>query len=128
MEVSVKITRFEEIEAWQQARLFSNHVYEATRDFRFERDPDLRRQMRRATVSIMSNIAEGFDGGSDREFGRFLMMAGRSATEVQSHLYVALDQGYLSADRIQRLREEATRVKSLILGFIRYLRRSRPVG
>jgi four helix bundle protein len=88
----VKITRFEDIEAWKKARVLMNKVYEAARLPALIVDRELQRQMRRAALSVMSNIAEGFDGGTDAEFCRFLRMAKRSATELQSHFYVALDQ------------------------------------
>ena len=78
--------------------------------------------MQRATVSITANIAEGFDANSDDEFVRFLRYALRSATEVQSHLYVAVDQGYISGEDFTQLYDQATEVKSLIAGFIRYLK------
>ena len=122
----MRITRFEDIDAWKKARALSKNVYEATRDPKFRIDPDLQRQLRRAAVSTMANIAEGFDSGSDPEFRRFLRIAARSASEIQSHLYVAFDQGYLTTDRIETLRAGATEVRNLVLAFIRYLRRPRP--
>jgi len=70
----------------------------------------------------MANISEGFDSNSDDEFVRFLRYALRSATEVQSHLYVAVDQGYISKDEFTQLYDQAIEVKSLIAGFIRYLK------
>jgi len=73
--------------------------------------------MGRAAVSIMANISEGFDSNSDDEFVRFLRYALRSATEVQSHLYVAVDQGYISKDEFTQLYDQAIEVKSLIAGF-----------
>lgn len=78
--------------------------------------------MQRAAVSIMANIAEGFDSGSNREFIRFLGYALRSTTELQSHLYVALDQGYLDQQGFNALFDLTTGCKNLISGFIRYLR------
>jgi len=70
----------------------------------------------------MANVSEGFDSNSDDEFVRFLRYALRSATEIQSHLYVAVDQGYISKDEFTQLYDQATEVKSLIAGFIRYLK------
>jgi len=118
------IRRFEEIEAWQAARELMNRVYEATSASRFNGDRDLRRQLRTASVSSMANIAEGFDGGSDREFERFLRMAQRSVTEVESHLYVALDRGYFERPQFDALYAQATETRRLIGGFIKYLRSS----
>jgi len=82
--------------------------------------------MGRAAVSIMANVAEGFDSRSNQEFVRFLGYAVRSATEVQSHLYVALDQEYVSQDQFDAIYQQAVQVKSLLHGFIRYLRKSKP--
>jgi len=116
------IERFEEIEAWKEARKLTEEVYRTTKTGGFNRDPGLRDQLRRAAVSSMANIAEGFDGGSSREFQRFLLYALRSTSEVQSHLYVALDQDYLSNDAFKILYDRSLHVKSLIGGFLRYLR------
>ncbi|MBI2901486.1 MAG: four helix bundle protein [Planctomycetes bacterium] len=115
------ITKFEEIEAWTEARSLAKTVYEATRTDAFRADPDLRRQMRRAAVSAMANIAEGFDGGSNREFARFLRLARRSASELQSHLYLCMDQDYISGESFDSLYSHARKVKELIGGFLRYL-------
>lgn len=76
-------------------------------------------------VSVIANIAEGFDGGSNREFIKFLGYALRSTTEAQSHLYAALDQGYIDQQRFQSLYDLTVKVKNLTSGFVRYLR-SRP--
>lgn len=119
------IEKFEDIEGWKEARTLTNAIYKVTRLPGFNKDIDLRQQMRRAAVSIMANIAEGFDAASNREFIKFLGYARRSGTEIQSHLYVALDQGYLDQRTSDSIREKTVKVKSLIGGFIRYLR-SRP--
>ncbi|HLF93827.1 MAG TPA: four helix bundle protein [Planctomycetota bacterium] len=118
----MKISRFEDIEAWKKARVLMNRVYAVVKTAPYAQDKDLQRQMRRTSVSAMSNIAEGFDGGSDAEFRRFLRMAKRSATELQSHLYVALDQRYLAEKGFQELYDLTAEVQRLIGGFIRYLR------
>jgi four helix bundle protein len=117
-----RIERFEEIEAWQKARKLTQEIYKATAQGPFTKDFGLRDQLQRASVSIMANIAEGFDGGSNREFLKFLSYALRSATEVQSHLYVALDQQYLDQAAFILLYDLSVEVKNLISGFIRYLR------
>ncbi len=119
------IERFEDIEAWKKARELTNHVYAATKNGAFAKDYGLRGQAQDAATSIMANVAEGFDGGSDREFVKFLGYARRSATELQSHLYVALDQKYIEEREFTILYGEAVAVKSLISGFIRYLRSGR---
>lgn len=116
------IERFEEIEAWKEARNLVREVYQLTNQGAFAKDLGLRDQLQRASVSIMANIAEGFDGGSNREFVKFLSYALRSTTEVQSHLYVAIDQGYIDQQKFESLYEHSVKVKSLISGFLRYLR------
>ncbi len=117
-----RIERFEQIEAWQEARKLTRETYEVTKTRAFHQDIDLRGQLRRAVVSAMANIAEGFDGGSTAEFQKFLLYAMRSASEVQSHLYVALDQGFLDDKSFTLLYDRCVAVKRLIGGFRRYLR------
>jgi four helix bundle protein len=121
---NVKIERFEDIEAWKAARELTQRIYALTSQPKFAKDFGLRDQIQRAAVSIMANIAEGFDGRSTREFIRFLGYAFRSATEVQSHLYVALDQAYFMKDEFEDLYQQAIETKKLINGFIRYLRKA----
>jgi len=116
------IKRFEDIEAWKAARELTRVIYRATAQGKFTKDFGLRDQIQRAAVSIMANISEGFDSNSDDEFVRFLRYALRSATEVQSHLYVAVDQGYISGEDFDQIYEQATEVKKMISGFIKYLR------
>ena len=91
----MKITRFEDLECWQQARKLTRLIYQGTKDNRFKRDLRLSRQIQAAATSVMANIAEGFVRHSDKEFIQFLFIAMSSSAEVQSHLYVALDQSYL---------------------------------
>jgi four helix bundle protein len=118
----VRICRFEDIEAWKEARILTGGIYGVTRCGNLANDYGLRDQLRRSAVSIMANIAEGFDSGSHREFHRFLSYALRSASELQSHLYVAMDQSYLSAKQFQELHQQTVTVKNLVIGFLRYLR------
>ena len=118
----MKIERFEYIEAWQTARNLTQGIYRTTGGQSFSKDFGLRDQVQRAAVSIMANIAEGFDSQSNRSFIQFLGYALRSATEVQSHLYVALDQGYITQDKFDDLYQQAVKGKNLIHGFMRYLR------
>ena len=117
-----KLTRFEDIIAWQEARQLTQLIYNITRDYNFRRDFSLRDQMQRACVSTMSNIAEGFSRQSNPEFIRFLSYATASATELQSHLYVALDQGYIDQGAFAELYSQATKVSKLINAFMTYLR------
>ena len=88
-------SRLEDIQVWQKARQLTKQIYKATENGRFSQDYGLRTQIQRASISIMANIAEGFGRRSDKEFANFLNMAHGSATEVQSHLYVALDLIYI---------------------------------
>jgi four helix bundle protein len=117
----MKILRFEEIDAWQDARELAKQTYSWTRCGDFSKDFGLRDQIQRAAGSAMHNIAEGFDSGSDVEFIRFLRYAQRSCTEVQSELYVALDQKYVTEQQFQALSEQARKTHAKIGGFIKYL-------
>jgi four helix bundle protein len=121
----VKIERFEDVQGWQAGRVLARMVYEATNKGDFVRDFKLRDQIRDAAVSVMANIAEGFDAGSDAEFLRFLGYSRRSASEVQSHLYIALDQGYIVQKEFDAIYDRAVETKRLVGGFIRYLEKSR---
>ena len=105
--------RFEDLVAWQQARDLARRVYVATRSEEFRRDFGLASQIQRAAVSTMANIAEGFDRNRPGEFHQFLSVAKSSCAEVRSHLYVALDVGYMEQatfDELKASAEEASRV------------------
>ncbi len=120
-----KIERFEDLQTWQKARQLANSIYSVTEGSRFSRDIGLRSQIQEAAGSVMHNIAEGFDAGSTPEFVRFLKIARRSASEVQSELYLALDRRYIDAQQLKAAYDLATESKRLINGMIRYLRSSR---
>lgn len=115
--------RFEEINGWQKARELTSWVYSATRDGVFAGDFGLKDQIRRAAVSVMNNIAEGFGRHSDAEFARFLEIAKASAYEVQSCSYVALDAGYIDEQRRTELHSLADATVALISGLATYLRK-----
>lgn len=115
------ITHFEDIQAWQLARKLTVRVYEIVKRPPFDRDWSLKNQICDAAGSAMHNIAEGFDAGSDPEFARFLRYARRSATEVQSELYVALDQTYILPQEFTELYNLADQCKKAINGLLRYL-------
>ncbi len=117
----MKIERFEDIEAWKLARELARKVYDLTLKTRFSRDFGLRGQIQDAAGSSMHNIAEGFDAESNPEFVRFLRYAKRSCTEVQSELYVALDQQYITKTEFQEVYDHAGRTRATIRGFIKYL-------
>ena len=118
----MKICRFEDIQAWQAARELCRVVYELSGESQFVNDFGLRDQTRRAAVSIMANISEGFDCNSNQEFIQFLYYALQSASELQSHFYVAHDQGYVMRPQFDEVYEGASKVKRMIFGFIEYLR------
>ncbi|MGH7255627.1 MAG: four helix bundle protein [Nitrospirales bacterium] len=118
----MRINRFEDIQAWQEARALCKKVYSLSRSGRFAKDFALRDQTRRAVASIMANIAEGFDSRSNPEFIQFLYYSLRSASELQSHLYIALDQDYVTRLRFMEVYEQAGKIKGMVFRFIEYLR------
>ena len=116
------INRYEDIQAWQKARELVRVIYKITNDGDFARDFGLRDQIRRASVSTMSNIAEGFSRQTDKEFIQFLYIAKGSASEMQSQLYVALDLGYLPESTFQEIYGSTEDTVKLISGFVKYLK------
>ena len=120
--------RFEDIEAWQKARELTREIYTVSNRGPFSKDFGLRDQIRRASVSIMSNIAEGFERGGTKEFVQFLSVAKGSSGELRSQLYVALDQGYLKEEMFDRLLAAALETSRMISGLINYLRKSKMKG
>jgi len=118
----MKITRFEDLDCWKEARLLTQLVYQATNNGKFKKDLRLSGQIQSAATSTMANIAEGFIRRSDKEFIQFLFIAMSSAAEVQSHLYVALDQGYIDRDLFQEIYDQANKTAMIISGLIKYLR------
>jgi four helix bundle protein len=117
----MRIERFEDIEAWQLAREQTRKVYKLTMKPEFARDFGLKGKIQDAAGSTMHNIAEGFDSETNPEFIRFLRYAKRSCTEVQSELYVALDQQYITNSEFQDAYDLAGRTRAAIRGFIKYL-------
>src|SRR5713226_9717811 len=111
-----KIERFEDFIAWQQARSLTARIYKATGEGNFARDFGLKDQIRRAAVSIMSNIAEGFERGRPSEFHQFLSVAKGSCAELRAQLYVALDAGYMSVQTFEALMTQATEVGQVLGG------------
>lgn len=116
-----KFKSFEEISSWQKARYFNKRIYEITENQNFKRDFDLVRQIRRASISISSNIAEGFERNTDKEFIHFLYIAKASAGEVRSQLYLALDLNYIEKIEFEELFNDVSDISKLISGFIKYL-------
>ncbi len=117
------LQRFEELKAWQKARLVSKEVYRITSPGLFAKDYDLKGQIRRASDSAMDNIAEGFERGGKGEFIQFLGMAKGFAGEVRSQLYRALDQDYISKDTFDNLYGQAEEISRMITNLIAYLNR-----
>jgi len=120
----MQIRRFEDLIAWQKARELTKNVYLLTATERFSRDFGLRDQIQRAAVSIMSNIAEGFERGGKAEFHQFLVIAKGSCAEVRSQLYVALDVGYITNEQFEKTRAQAEEVGRIIGGLRASLKRS----
>lgn len=118
------IRRFEDILAWQRARELARRLYEATHHGGWSRDFALRDQIRAAAISVMSNIAEGFGRGGDKEFIQFLAIARGSIAEIQAQLYIAQDQGYVTDDNFRGLYVQADEVARLTAGMMSYLQQS----
>ncbi len=116
------IKRFEDIQVWQKARELVREIYKLCGEGKLSKDFGLKDQIRRAAVSVMSTIAEGFGRNSQKDFAHFLDMAKGSALEVQSLLYVALDVEYVNNHDFQRLYTLTDETISLIIGFTMYLR------
>jgi len=119
----MKLTRFEDLDCWKEARKLTRQIYEAIgRNPIWQRDVRLCGQIQAASVSVMSNIAEGLVRHSDKEFVQFLFIAMSSAAEVQSHLYVAIDQKYLSQESFDEIYAQAEKTSKIISRLIKYLR------
>jgi len=117
-----RIQRFEDIQAWQEARSLTKEIYTVSGSGQWAKDYALRDQIRRASISVMSNIAERFERQTDAEFARFLAMAKASASEIKAQVYIALDQGYIDQNRFDDLFEQCDKVARYLGSFIRYLR------
>jgi four helix bundle protein len=115
------ISRFEDLKCWQEARKLVKEIYLIAEEGRLSKDYETKGQIKRAALSCMNNIAEGFGKYRSKEFIRYLDTAHNSASEVKSILYVLLDLDYLEKERVTALQEKAEEVKALILAFIRYL-------
>lgn len=124
----MKIKKFEDLESWKKARELTNTVYAATATGGFTRDFGLKDQIRRASISILSNIAEGFERGGDKEFLQFLAVAKGSCGEVRAQLYIAVDQGYLSQELFKSVSDKTHEIGRLISGLMKYLSQSELKG
>ena len=121
----MSVRRFEDLIAWQKARALTRNIYLLTATERFSKDFGLRDQIQRAAVSIMSNIAEGFERAGKAEFHQFLVIAKGSCAEVRSQLYVALDTGYITNDQFENARTQAEEVGRIIGGLRASLKKVR---
>lgn len=122
------IKRFEDIIAWQKARELCKHVYDVTKNQSFSKDFGLKDQIQRSSVSIISNIAEGFERGSNNEFIQYLYIAKGSCGELRSQLYIALDQGYMTSKEFDKIIKLASEVSRLIYYLIESLKVSKIKG
>ena len=118
------VRQFEDFEVWKAARVLANLVYDLTDAPSFRKDFGLRDQLRRAAVSVLSNIAEGFERGIDTEFCRFLVIAKGSAGEVRAQLYLVLDRKFAPEDEVRKTGTQAILVSRHLSNFIAYLKRS----
>ena len=123
-----KIQRFEDLEAWKISRGLTKEIYRISMGEKFARDFGLRDQIRRAAVSIMSNVAEGFERDGDKEFVQFLFIAKASCGEVRSQLYVAFDQNYISESDFNLIHAKTIDNSRVISGLIKYLKQSELKG
>ncbi len=121
----MKVTKFEDLECWKEARTLANEVFALTNQTTFRRAYRLIDQMTGAAISVMNNIVEGFDSQSNAEFIKFLGYARRSASEVQTCLYVALDNGLMNRSQFEGTYQQAEKTQKFIDGFLRYLRSHR---
>jgi len=117
-----KIERFEDMDAWKKARELTKAIYKVTVQGKIATDFSLKDQLRRASLSIMANIAEGFEREGNKEFRQFLAQAKGSVGEVKSLLYVALDAGLTSSEQFQQITALADDTSRLLAGFLRYLK------
>ncbi len=116
-----KFNSFEEIKAWQKARELNSEIYEISNNGLFKADFDLKSQIRRSSISITSNIAEGFERETTKEFIRFLYVAKGSAGEFRSQLYLAQDLKYINDEKFERLNIKVNEISKMISGLIKYL-------
>lgn len=116
--------KFEDIKAWQKSREITAAIYLATSDGAFVKDFGLRDQIRRSAISIMANIAEGFGRRTNKEFANFLVISHGSAAETQSHLYIALDLRYISADTFNNLYQALDEVSRMTMTLCQHLRKT----
>jgi four helix bundle protein len=122
------IQKIEDLEIWQKARLLVRDLYRISNQNEFSKDFALRNQIRRGAISIMSNIAEGFERDGNKEFIQFLAIAKGSTGEVRSQLYIALDQNHINSNEFNRINDFIIEIAKMINGMINYLTKSNIKG
>ncbi|MBN1385236.1 MAG: four helix bundle protein [Elusimicrobia bacterium] len=120
----MKVERFEELQVWIDSRKLVAEVYRLTLNDRFKKDFGLKEQIQRSAVSVISNIAEGFERHNNKEFIRFLIYAKSSAGELRAQLYVAVDIGYISRNEFEKVFKNTVKISQQLANFIKYLRKS----
>jgi four helix bundle protein len=123
-----KVSKFEDLDAWKASREITRLIYSLSSNVLFAKDFALTNQIRRAAISILSNIAEGFERNGDKEFIQFLTVAKGSCGEVRAQLYVALDQGYVDQDSFLTIKSRLEETSRMISGLIKYLKQSEMKG
>jgi four helix bundle protein len=118
------VKKFEDLEIWKLARELTNKIYHVTNDRAFSKDYGLKDQIRRAAVSVMSNISEGYERGGNQELIRFLSIAKGSSGEVRCQLYIAMDQNYIEREKSLILIDNVRKLSIMINNFIGYLKKS----
>ena len=116
------IQKFEDLKVWQKARVLNIQIYKLSNKTSFSKDVGLRDQIRRASISVISNIAEGFERNGNKEFNQFLSIAKASAAEVRSQLYVAKDLEYISNEEFNEVVNDLIEVSKMLSGFMNYLK------
>jgi len=119
-----KIEKFKDLIAWQKSRIISKNIYSVTNSENFKKDFCLKNQIRRASISVMLNLAEGFAKQSNREFIKYLFQSHGSLVEIQSALYISLDRKYITKDDFEELYAKCNETSRIISGLIKYLKNS----
>jgi four helix bundle protein len=116
--------KFEDLEVWKNAKEFAVTLYKSTDEGNLRKDFGLKDQLRRAGISIVSNIAEGFERNGNKELIQFLSYAKGSAGEIRAQLHIARDLGYLSAEQFEGLMDKVLTISKMLAGFINYIKNS----
>lgn len=123
-----EVEKFEDLIVWKKARSIAKSIYSISTECRAARDFSLQDQMKRSAISIMANISEGFERGSNKEFIQYLFIAKGSAGETRSHLYMALDLGYIENKAFDKLNSELILISKQLSSLIQYLKSSQLIG